>query len=118
VVLRGVDGVGGGHSFEADVVRLHASRCCSLLSALTLTPDGRESVTVVECRLLFALEDDCLDSVREIEGGTTGVTVWGVTAVVGAALGVVHVPTFKIYAGDTWHPSVVDGPWGRHDWWC
>jgi hypothetical protein len=58
VALRGVVGVGADPSFDVDVVRLRASRCCSPLSALTLTADGRENVTVVECRLLLALEDD------------------------------------------------------------
>lgn len=58
VALRGVVGVGAGPSFDADVVRLRASRSCSPLSALTLTSDARENVTVVECRLLLALEDD------------------------------------------------------------
>ena len=56
--LRGVVGVGAGPSFKTDVVRLRSSRCCRPLSALTLTADGRENVTVVECRLLLALDDD------------------------------------------------------------
>jgi len=55
VALRGVVGVGAGPSFDTDVMRLRASRCCSPLSALA---DGRENVTVAECRLLLALEDD------------------------------------------------------------
>lgn len=58
VALRGVVGVGAGPSFDADVVRLRASRCCSPLSALTLTAEGRENVTVLEWRLLLVLEDD------------------------------------------------------------
>jgi len=58
VALRGVVGVSAGPSFDDDVVRMRVSRCCSPLSALTLTADGRENVTVVECRLLLALEDD------------------------------------------------------------
>jgi hypothetical protein len=58
VALRGVLGAGAGTSLKADVVRLRASRCCSPLSALTLTADGRENVTVAECRLLLALDDD------------------------------------------------------------
>jgi hypothetical protein len=58
VALRGVVGVCAGLSFDTDVVRLRASRCCSPLSALTLTASGRENVTVVECRLLLALDED------------------------------------------------------------
>lgn len=57
VALRGVVGVGAGLSFD-DVVRLRESRLCSPLSALTLTVSGRENVTVVECRLLLAPEED------------------------------------------------------------
>jgi hypothetical protein len=58
VALRGVVAVAGLSFDAADVVRLRASRCCSPLSALTLTVSGREKVTVVECRLLLALDDD------------------------------------------------------------
>lgn len=54
VALRGV--VGTAPSF--DVVRFRASRRCSPLSALTLTVNGREKVTVVECRLLLAPDED------------------------------------------------------------
>ena len=93
VALRGVVGV--CPSFDVDVVRLRASRRWSPFSAFTLTLSGRENVIVLESRLLLALasdEDDLLDSVREIgSGGGVGATVWWVTAVVGAALGVVMV---------------------------
>jgi hypothetical protein len=88
VALKGVTGV----SAPFGVARLRASRCCSPLSALTLTVRGRENVSVFDCRLLLTSdEEDSLDSVRETGGGGcgAGVTVCGVTAVVGAGLGVV-----------------------------
>lgn len=86
--LSGVMGVIPADSGGAS---LDDGRCrCSPLSAPMLTVSGRENVTVFECScrlelapVLDADADDWPESVRE-----TGIVV---TAVVGAALGVVMV---------------------------